>query len=55
MNNFMSIIAGLYTIVSQIMSFVFFVQYCRTDSMFEIIFIDSWLSELKGIFWIFFI
>ena len=42
-------------IMSQIMSLVFFVRYCRTDSLLEIIFIDTWLSELKGILWIFFI
>ena len=44
-----------YGIMSQIMSLVFFVRYCRTDSLLEIIFIDTWLSELKGILWIFFI
>ena len=42
-------------IISQIMTLVFFVNFCRTDSFFEILFIDTWLSELKGFFWIFFI
>ena len=47
---------SIYAIVSQIMSVVFFVQYCKgDDSLVEIIFIDSVLSELKGILWIFFI
>ena len=44
-----------YFIVSQIMTLVFFIQYCRTDSIVEIIFIDSVLSEIKGLLWIFFI
>ena len=58
-NNPLGIVLGLlgwaYGIMSQIMSLVFFVRYCRTDSLLEIIFIDTWLSELKGILWIFFI
>ena len=37
---------SIYAIVSQIMSVVFFVQYCKADdSLVEIIFIDSVLSE----------
>ena len=58
-NNALGIVLGLlgwaYGIMSQIMSLVFFVRYCKTDSLLEIIFIDTWLSELKGILWIFFI
>ena len=57
--NPLGIVLGLlgwaYGIMSQIMSLVFFVRYCKTDSLLEIIFIDTWLSELKGILWIFFI
>ena len=60
MKDFWSKIGGfllwMYLIVSQIMTVVFFVQYCRTDdSLLKIILIDPILSELKGIFWIFFI
>lgn len=44
-----------YLIVSQIMTLVFFIQYCRKDSFLEIIFIDSWLSEIKGWLWFIFI
>lgn len=59
MKDAMSTILGgllwLYGIISQIMALVFFIQYCKTDSLLEIIFFDSWLSELKGLFWIFFI
>ena len=57
--NPLGIVLGLlgwaYGIMSQIMSFVCFVKYCKTDSLLEIIFIDTWLSEIKGVLWIFFI
>ena len=46
---------GLYLLISQVMTLVFFIEYCRKDSILEIIFIDSWLSELKGLLWVFFI
>ena len=45
----------LYILISQVMTLVFFIEYCRKDSILEIIFIDSWLSELKGLLWVFFI
>ena len=46
----------VYFIVSQIMTLVFFIDYCRAgDSLLEIIFIDTILSEIKGLLWIFFI
>lgn len=59
-DNTLSGILGLllwgYGIVSQIMSLVFFIQYCKSgDSLLEIIFIDSILSEIKGLLWIFFV
>lgn len=37
------------------MSVIFFIEYCRTDSIVEIIFIDAILSEIKGLLWILFI
>lgn len=46
---------GLYFLISQVMTIVFFIEYCRKDPLLEIIFMDSWLSELKGLLWIFFI
>ena len=46
---------GAYVFVSQIMALVFFIDYCKTDSFAQIVFIDSWLAEIKGILWIFFI
>ena len=60
MKDFWSKVGGfllwIYIIVSQIMTVVFFIQYCRTDdSLLKIILIDPILSELKGILWIFFI
>ena len=50
-----SVIFCLYMIISQIMTVIFFIGYCKEDSVFEIIFIDTWLSEIKGLLWIFFI
>ncbi len=55
MENVMGCLMGLYGLVSQVMALIFFIQYCKADSMLEIIFLDSWLSELKGLLWIFFI
>ena len=59
-NDTLSAIGGFliwaYFIVSQIMSFVFFIDYCRSDdSILQIIFIDTLLSEIKGLLWIFFV
>ena len=52
----LGIIIGLYILVSQIMTVVFFVEYCKSgDSLLKIILIDPFLSELKGLLWIFFI
>ncbi len=58
-NNFgsgiLACLMWLYAISSQIMTVVFFIQYCKTDSIAEIIFIDAILSEIKGLLWIFFV
>ena len=59
-NDTLSAIGGFlmwaYFIVSQIMSFVFFIDYCRSDdSILQILFIDTLLSEIKGLLWIFFV
>lgn len=58
-NNESSGIWGLllaaYIVVAEIMAVVFFIRYCRVDSIAEIIFIDTILSEIKGLLWIFFI
>ena len=50
-----SIFFCIYFIIAEIMAVVFFIQYCKTDSLGEIIFIDSFLSELKGLLWVIFI
>lgn len=55
MSNLIAVAMWIYGIISQIMTFVFFIEYCRTDSFFEILFVDTWLSEIKGFLWIFFI
>ena len=59
MNDTISTITGFlmwaYGFISQIMALVFFIQYCKEDPILEIMFIDSWISEIKGILWIFFI
>lgn len=55
LKNILSFLYAIYLIMSQIMTVVFFIQYCRTDSLLEIIFIDSFLSEFKGLLWIIFI
>ena len=55
LKNILVFLYAIYLIMSQIMTVVFFIQYCRTDSLLEIIFIDSFLSEFKGLLWIIFI
>ena len=55
LKNILGFLYAIYLIMSQIMTVVFFIQYCRTDSLLEIIFIDSFLFEFKGLLWIIFI
>ena len=55
LKNILGFLYAIYLIMSKIMTVVFFIQYCRTDSLLEIIFIDSFLSEFKGLLWIIFI
>jgi hypothetical protein len=55
MQGIIGILIWIYGFISQIMTLVFFVEFCKTDSLLQILFIDTWLSELKGLFWIFFI
>lgn len=55
LKNILGFLYAIYLIMSQIMTVVFFIQYCITDSLLEIIFIDSFLSEFKGLLWIIFI
>ena len=48
LKNILGFLYAIYLIMSQIMTVVFFIQYCRTDSLLEIIFIDSFLSDGKN-------
>lgn len=52
----LSFVIGIYMLISQIMTLVFFVDYCKADdSLLKIIMVDPILAELKGLLWIFFI
>lgn len=55
MTKFLTYLFAIYTIIGEIMAVVFFIDYCRIDSILEIIFIDTWWSEIKGLLWIFYI
>ena len=52
----LSFVIVIYMLISQIMTLVFFVDYCKADdSLLKIILVDPILAELKGLLWIFFI
>lgn len=55
LENVLGCLLGLYFFISQIATVIFFIEYCRTDSILEIIFLDTFISEIKGLLWIFFI
>ena len=49
-------LVGIYLLISQIMSIIFFVDVCKEwDSLLGIIFLGPLVAEFKGILWIFFI
>lgn len=55
-SNIWGIIFGIYMLISQIMTVIFWIRYCKADdSILELIFIDPIISEIKGLLWIFFI
>lgn len=55
-NKTLSILLGIYCIISQVMTVVFFVDFCKEwDSIIKIIFLGPVLAELKGLLWIIFI
>ena len=55
-NSILSLLIAIYFFVSQVMTLVFFVGYCKEDdSLLKIILLDPILAELKGLLWIFFI
>ena len=46
----------VYFIISQIMTVLYFIEYCKAwDNILKIIFIAPFAAELKGLFWILFI
>ena len=56
MDKIISFLLGLYLLVAEIMAIAFFIDYCKCgDSFLQIVFIDSFLAEIKGLLWIFFI
>lgn len=47
-------LVGVYLLISQVMSVVFFIDICKTwDSILGIILLGPLVAEFKGIFWIF--
>ena len=55
MDTFFGMIMGIYFTIAQFMAIYFLYLFCKVDSFVEILLIDWWLAELKGIFWIFFV
>lgn len=56
MKNLITILLGIYIVISQIMTIVFFVNLCKTwDSIIKIIFLGTIWAEIKGLLWIFFV
>jgi len=47
-------LVGIYLLISQLMSVIFFIDICKTwDSIIGIILLGPIVAEFKGIFWIF--
>ena len=47
-------LVGIYLLISQVMSVIFFIDVCKTwDSIIGIILLGPIVAEFKGIFWIF--
>jgi hypothetical protein len=56
MDSIGGILLGLYILISQIMSVIFFIDVCKQwDSIVGIIFLGPIVAEFKGLLWIFFI
>jgi len=56
MDNFLSTLLGIYILISQVMTIVFFIDICKVwDSFVGIILFGPIWAELKGLLWIFFI
>lgn len=56
MERIIGVLVGIYLLIAEIMAIVFFIDFCKSgDSFLQIVFIDTFLAELKGLLWIFFI
>ena len=53
--NFVTIIAYVYLIISQIMTLYFWWQWAQNHGFLSSIFIGPLIGEFKGLLWIFFI
>jgi len=53
--NFLMIILWLYVIISQFMTFYFWYQWAQDHSFWSTFIAGFFVSEFKGILWIFFI
>lgn len=54
MDNVGTFLAGIYLIISQVMSIIFYIDICREwDSILGIILFGPFVAEFKGLFWIF--
>lgn len=50
MKNLITILLGIYIVISQIITIVFFVNLCKTwDSIIKIIFLGTIWAEIKGL------
>lgn len=55
-SSFWGILLWIYGIISQIMTVVFFVDFCKEwDSIIKIILLGPILAEVKGLLWFIFI
>ena len=52
---FLGLVFGLYIVISQVMTVIFYVEYVKADDIWEAITIDPILAELKSLVWPFFI
>ena len=49
------VIWWLYCISAQVMAVIFWIDYYEKHSLLRFIFVDSFIAELKGLVWPFFI
>ena len=50
------ILLGIYGLISQIFSIIYFIDICKEwDSLLAIILVGPFVAEFKGLLWIFFL